>query len=192
MLTSGDKLVVTKKVASFLDEGDIVKVIDVNEDGIISFAFGENFIYKGMMNTTECEAHFKKVEKQEAPTITQEHIDKIINNSEFEMCTAFDKCTVVTCKLPNGFVIVEYSACVSPENYDENMGIENCLNKIENKIWELEGYRLQDELYRVSAEYICDCDCEDCDECAYDEGEGCDECCDECDEYGCPYHSLFN
>jgi hypothetical protein len=153
MLVNGDKLVVTKKVANFLNEGDIVVVVDVSENGMISFAFGENFIHKGLMNMSECEEHFEKFEYEfKAPSISEEDIDEIVESSDIEIQTVFGKCTIVSCRLPNGFVIVESSACVSPENYNEDIGIDICMEKIKNKIWELEGYRLQDELYRENFE----------------------------------------
>lgn len=76
-------------------------------------------------------------------TITQDHIDAIINESHIETKTIFGKCTVVSCQLPNGFIIVESSACVDPDNYDEAMGKEICIERIKNKVWELEGYLLQ-------------------------------------------------
>lgn len=170
MLTNGEKLVVTKGVAGFLEEGDIVKVVNVSDNGLISFAFGDGFVHMGLMNTKECEEHFKKYkEPKKAPTITQEHIDDILEHSEIDVETVFDKCTIVKCQLPNGFVIVESSACVSPENYDEDMGIDICLERIKNKVWELEGYRLQCELYESMNTEECPYDCNEC-PCA-----GCDE-----------------
>ena len=189
MLNNGDKLVVIKKVAPFLNEGDVVKVVNVTEDGIISFAFGEGFMHMGMMNSTECENHFEKLEeKPEIPTITEDWVAEIMENSEFDIYTAFDKCTVVSCKLPNGFVITESSACVDPKNYDAELEEEICLDKIANKIWELEAYRLQCELYNRNC----------CDRCPYEEECGCDdecdECldtdldCDDCYDYDCPYN----
>ena len=69
-----------------------------------------------------------------------------MNLSEWKTWTVFDKCTVVACKLQNGFVLVEYSACISPENHDPEIGERNCRDKIINKLWELEGYRLQTEV----------------------------------------------
>ena len=81
-------------------------------------------------------------------TVTKERIDKIVENTDFNVSTVFDKCTVVSAQLPNGFVIVEYSACVDKENYDVNLGYEICKKKIINKIWELEGYRLQQKIYK--------------------------------------------
>lgn len=192
MLTNGDKLIVVKKVAPFLNEGDVVKVTNVTDDGIISFAFGDNFMHMGVMNTAECENHFEKFEeKVEAPTINEEYIAEIMENSEFDVRTVFGKCTVVSCRLPNGFVIVESSACVSPENYDEDTGAEICFDKIADKIWELEGYRLQQFLWEESLEDECGC-CEDCEGCSCD--EECDECletdldCDDCVDYECPFN----
>lgn len=80
------------------------------------------------------EKHIDKVVNV-APTVTSERIDEIMNNSIFNAYTVFDKCTVVSCQLPNGFIIVESSACVSPENYDEKMCIDICMEKITDKVW---------------------------------------------------------
>ena len=85
-------------------------------------------------------------------TITQEQINAIIARTNFRVNTVFDKTTLVAAQLPNGFVIVEASSCVDPDNYDEKLGVEICKKRIVNKIWELEGYKLQDDLYRKSKE----------------------------------------
>ena len=191
MVDNGDKLVVTKKVAEFLNEGDIVKVTDVSEAGMITFAFGEDFMHMGLMSPTECEEHFEKIETQ---TITQEYIDDIISDSDIDVYTVFDKCTIVACRLPNGFVIVESSACVDPKNYDEKLGFDICMNKIKDKVWELEGYILQETLNAEDCDCCCgDCDCEDCD--YYEEDKEFDECldtdldCDDCENYDCPFNN---
>lgn len=76
-------------------------------------------------------------------TVTQEQIDKLIQNADVDVRTVFDKCTLVTVKLENGFVITESSSCVDPKNYNENVGKEICIERIKNKLWELEGYKLQ-------------------------------------------------
>ena len=75
--------------------------------------------------------------------VTQEDIDIIFGNAEKDVQTVFNKCTIMVCKLENGFILVESSACVNPENYDFNLGIKICEEKIKNKLWELEGYLLQ-------------------------------------------------
>lgn len=83
-------------------------------------------------------------------TVTDEMIDKIIKETEFKIQNAYGKTTIVTAKLPNGFVITESSSCVDPVNYDENIGFTLCKAKIVSKLWELEGYKLQDKIYRES------------------------------------------
>ena len=87
-----------------------------------------------------------KTEPIKKNSLTQKEIDDIIKSSEIITMTIFDKTTIVIAKLPSGFVIVESSSSVSPENYDVNIGKEICMDRIENKIWELEGYALQKTL----------------------------------------------
>lgn len=82
-------------------------------------------------------------------SITQAEIDKLIAEAQINVKTVFGKCTVVAVQLKNGFVLVESSSCVSPLNYDEAMGMSICIEKIKNKLWELEGYKLQNELKEV-------------------------------------------
>lgn len=75
--------------------------------------------------------------------VTQEQIDSLINTAEITTETIYDKITVVTVKLANGFCISEASGAVDPENYSEKIGKDICLERIKNKLWELEGYALQ-------------------------------------------------
>jgi hypothetical protein len=79
--------------------------------------------------------------------ITQDQINDILANSEKKVFKFFDKTTLVVVKLPNGFVISESSSCVDPANFDEVIGYEICMDRIENKIWELEGYALQKKVH---------------------------------------------
>ena len=79
--------------------------------------------------------------------VPKETIDALITQSEITVKTFFGKTTVVAMKLPNGFVLVESSSCVDPLNYDEAIGVQICKQKLESRLWELEGYRLQERLY---------------------------------------------
>lgn len=76
-------------------------------------------------------------------TVTQEMVDSILAASTIEDVKMGAKTTVVSATLPNGFVIVQSSSCVDPENYDHKLGKEICLKRIKDKIWEFEGYYLQ-------------------------------------------------
>lgn len=80
--------------------------------------------------------------------VSQEQVDKIFNQSMVDYHTIFNKCTVLTVQLPNGFIIVESSACVDPANFDEQIGADICTERVKNKIWELEGYLLQEYTHR--------------------------------------------
>lgn len=82
-------------------------------------------------------------------TVTKQQIEEIFDKSEKKIEKYWDKCTVMTVQLENGFTIVEHSACVDPKNYDEKIGIELCEKKIKDKLWELEGYKLQCQLGKL-------------------------------------------
>ena len=87
-------------------------------------------------------------------TVTAEEIDALMKDAEISISTTHEKCTVVSVKLKNGFVITETSACVDKANYDVEKGKEICLQRIKNKLWELEGYCLQKFLhYKEQEEY---------------------------------------
>ena len=86
--------------------------------------------------------------KTDQPSISQEMVDDFILETWTQ--TLGDKCTVVRAMLRNGFEIVESSACVIPENYDENLGREICLKKIKDKVWGLLGFLLQTAVGGVS------------------------------------------
>lgn len=79
--------------------------------------------------------------------VTKQQIDELLKKSEFRIETVYNKVTMVSCKLPNGFVINEASGAVDPANYDEKIGEKICMERIENKLWELEGYALAKLLY---------------------------------------------
>ena len=50
---------------------------------------------------------------------------------------------MVRCVLRNGFEIYETSTCVDARNYNQEIGQQICMERIENKIWELLGFLLQ-------------------------------------------------
>lgn len=79
-------------------------------------------------------------------TIKKEQIEQLLNEAEVTAITVFKKVTVVAVQLPSGFVVVESSGAVDEENYDFELGKDICLKRIQDKLWELEGYVLQKEL----------------------------------------------
>lgn len=100
--------------------------------------------------------------KTGAPSVSPGMVEDFIRETWTE--TLGEKTTVVRAVLRNGFEIVESSSCVSPENYDEAMGRDICLEKIRDRVWELLGFLLQTAVHDIAgavqeAEYPCGGDC---------------------------------
>ena len=76
--------------------------------------------------------------------VTIEDVKGFIQDLEIEKFR--DKTTIVKAILKNGFVLVEHSSCVDPINFDMELGKQICIERIENKIWELLGFKLQCDL----------------------------------------------
>ena len=74
-------------------------------------------------------------------SISQDMVKDFIK--DYEVFEPDNKTTVVHVTLKNGFTVTESSSCVDPENYSKDIGVEICLERIENKIWELLGFMLQ-------------------------------------------------
>ena len=76
-------------------------------------------------------------------SVKAEDIRRLMADAEVSVETRFGKVTVVCVKLANGFVLTEASGAVDPRNYSQEMGTKICLERVEKKLWELEGYALQ-------------------------------------------------
>lgn len=85
----------------------------------------------------------REEEPESVNPITKEQIDNILKDSSIVAEKYGNKTTIVKVTLPNGFVIIESSSCVDPNNFDMAIGEQICMERIENKIWELEGYKFQ-------------------------------------------------
>lgn len=79
-------------------------------------------------------------------SVKKETIDNILSQTLIVVEKYGNKTTILKATLPNGFVVVESSSCVDPKNFNMSIGEQICMKKLEDKIWELEGYKLQNEL----------------------------------------------
>lgn len=82
-------------------------------------------------------------------TVTQERIEQLLKAADVEYTTIGDKTTLVRVVLENGYELIETSSCVDPANYDEEIGRDCAMSRIIDKLWELEGYVLANELHRA-------------------------------------------
>jgi len=63
-----------------------------------------------------------------------------------ELPPALNLLTFCVLVLRNGFTVTGESACVSPENFNAEIGREIARENAINKVWQLEGYLLRDKL----------------------------------------------
>jgi len=81
-------------------------------------------------------------------SVLQEDVDNAI--AKTEIMKIGDKTTFVQVILKNGFVITDSSSCVDPVNFVMGIGVDICMERIKNKIWELLGFQLQSEISKVN------------------------------------------
>ena len=82
-------------------------------------------------------------------TVTEEDVKANMQDVYCTTLKPFDKpVTFVEVRMKNGFTVRESTTCVDPSNYNEEIGKEICLKRIEDKIWLLLGYALQEKLYQ--------------------------------------------
>jgi hypothetical protein len=101
------------------------------------------------MNTNEAGAAKENQDKGLLEEqLALEFIESIIRKEDYYVFP--ESCMTVCClTLQNGFNIVGESACVSPENFNAEIGRKIARNKARDKIRALEAYLLIDKLSRV-------------------------------------------
>ena len=83
--------------------------------------------------------------------VTKEDVQRNMKDILVKTVFEFGKpCTYVTVRMENGFTLRESTTCVDPANYNEEIGKKICLEKIEDKIWFLLGYALQERMYQLT------------------------------------------
>ena len=81
-----------------------------------------------------------------APRVTPEHIDSVIREANYLILPGTTT-TLCYLTLLNGHQVIGTSACVSPENFNAELGQKIAFSNAREKIWELEGYLLNQRLF---------------------------------------------
>ena len=79
-----------------------------------------------------------------APRLTPDDIDAKIKGKTFTNLPS-GKCVVCEITLQNGFTVRGEAACVSPKNFDQEIGNKIAFKNAREKVWQLEGYLLQEQ-----------------------------------------------
>ena len=79
-----------------------------------------------------------------APRITPTDIEGVIVSEQYHVFpnTTFTACLLT---LMNGYTVIGESACASPENFNAELGRKIARENAKNKVWQLEGYLLQEK-----------------------------------------------
>ena len=82
-------------------------------------------------------------------TVTQAEVNENMKDVVVRTVVEFEKpTTYVTIRMKNGFTLRESTTCVDPANYNEEIGKALCLKRLEEKVWYLLGYALQERIYQ--------------------------------------------
>lgn len=152
-LKVGDKIKLVKPMGVFDNVGEICEVIDIKKPAetgdsssnktTISFKFG-NGAHLGVMSEDECDAYFKRAE---SAVFTEDDAIKMINKSDIVVHQVFNKRLIVAAMLPCGYVMVESSGSMSPQDFSRSAAYAQCLGRIRKRILQAETYRLMQEGY---------------------------------------------
>lgn len=80
-------------------------------------------------------------------TVTQEDVDNFLNACGVQEHVFWDKELLVSYKAANGFTISGRAACVHPDNFNLEIGRQIAKKRVEDTVWLLLGYQLQQELF---------------------------------------------
>src|SRR4051812_45625631 len=77
-----------------------------------------------------------------APRVTDKDVHDSINEVQYHR---FNDSTVTICclTLQNGFAIIGQSSCVSPENFNADVGRKIAFNDAYQQVWRYLGYQLR-------------------------------------------------
>ena len=79
-----------------------------------------------------------------APRLKPADIDAKIKSATYTNLPS-GKCVVCEITLQNGYTVRGESACVSPANFNQEIGNKIAFENARDKIWQLEGYLLQEQ-----------------------------------------------
>lgn len=100
---------------------------------------------KGQMDNTKLEQEAAAVAKPEARRVTLDHIESRIKDVRY---TVDGTLTTAVVEHVNGFKVVGTSAAADPLNFDQELGEKAARARAVEKLWELEGFLLREEMMR--------------------------------------------
>ncbi len=74
--------------------------------------------------------------------LTIEYLESLVVAEQYHV---FPGTTMTVCclTLKNGFSVIGESACINPDDFDQDIGRKIARANAINKLWQLEGYRIK-------------------------------------------------
>lgn len=88
-----------------------------------------------------------------APRVTKEKIKGLIQDARYYVLSG-TMITICVLTLENGYTVTGESACVSPENFNDEVGRQVAFENAFDKIWPLEDYLLKTKLWVGHPEFV--------------------------------------
>lgn len=101
-------------------------------------------------NETTTKLEDVKINTLSSQTITPEYIENLIKKEKYHIVS--DRLTICVLTLENNFEVTGESSCLTPENFNKEMGEKVSRNNAKQKIWQFEGYLLKQRDYERSGE----------------------------------------
>jgi len=137
----------TRKLFDLIQDKGEIK--DPREDNFYFKKHNPDFEFKPIKvrKLEELIGEVKEIQSKglNAPMLTPDLIESKIVKEEYHLLT--DVLTVCVLTLENGFTVTGNSDCVSPANYNKEIGDRIARDNAKEKIWELEGYLLKQKLF---------------------------------------------
>ena len=150
----GMKLICVKPILGF-EKGEITKIVkeDIVAKTVSVSKEKDDIKYEIEMTFDILITHFEFYDEEDDDF---DEVEELLSDSDIKATTCFDVTTVVQVTLPNGFVLSESYSCFDKEEYNFELGVDICLEKIKVQLHNLTYYK----------EYCDYCEQkEECDEC---------------------------
>lgn len=145
-MIKGDKIKLIRQMGMFNNIGEICEVINVDENGVISFKFGRNGIHLGCMSYNEFEKYFELVQETKrewSPWKTESLFYKNLNGDYIPTIIYYrhnGKKVQVKYICGNGVLVRAEASCNSEDVFNLYKGLK------------LAKYRLLVKLFKKEAE----------------------------------------
>ena len=83
------------------------------------------------------------LELNESSRITSGDLIRFLGIDPYGVEQLDEKTTMIRMVTRTGFVSYETSSCMDPANYNEQIGAQICIDKLNTKLWEMLGFVLQ-------------------------------------------------